>query len=398
MRYRLAFLATHPIQYHAPLFRKMAAHPEIDLTVYFCSRTGVEERLDPGFGRVIKWDLPLLQGYRHRFLTNLLGDELSWQGLVNPAIIREICSREFDALCIHGWAYPTALLAFAAGRLRGVPVLFRAETNFRCYGLNGWGRRLQYFLLKQILRRAAGFLAIGTLNEAFYVGAGISRERLFRAPYAVDNDFFQGQAGAWRPQKEALKEKHGLSPGTPIILFCGKLLPAKDPFTLLQAFRQVRQQTPCSLVLVGDGRLQEEMKAAVEQSGTPDVRFAGFRNQTELPEFYALADIMVLPSAFEPWGLVVNEAMCFALPIIISDQVGCGPDLVREGENGLVFPAGDAVGLASGLMQLVTDPGLRSRWGQRSLELIRTWNYDADVRGLLEALGTLVPAKRGLNG
>jgi glycosyltransferase involved in cell wall biosynthesis len=391
MRYRLAFLTTHPIQYQAPLLRKLAAHPELDLTVYFCSRTGVEERWDPGFSRVIRWDVPLLEGYAHKFLANLWYDRLTWRGLINPGIIREIWVNRYDALLIHGWAYPTALLALAAGRLRGTPVFFRAETNPRSYSYRGVKRQLQFLTLKKIFRAVAGFMVIGTLNHTFYRGAGVPAPRLFWMPYAVDNDFFLARAPGDRAR---LRSKHGLLPESPVIMFCGKLIPAKDPLTLLKAFGAVRQSAPCQLLMVGDGICRERLEHYVQEHQVPDVHWVGFQNQTELPEYYGLADILVLPSAFEPWGLAVNEAMCFSQAVVVSDQVGCGPDLVKEGENGFSFPAGDQAALAACLKRLVQDPSLRGRMGQRSLALIREWDYEADLQGLLGALRATVPPRK----
>jgi len=394
MRYRLAFLATHPIQYQAPLFRRLAAHPDIDLTVYFCSRTGVEERFDPGFGQKLKWDIPLLEGYSYKFLPNLFGDRLTWKGLINPAIIKEIRQNRYNAVIIHGWAYPTSLLALAVAQLCRSPVFFRAETNSLWYNRRGIKRRLQFSVLKQILRTAAGFLTVGTLNKAFYQEVGIHPSKLFCAPYAVDNDFFLNQAKSLKPKKAELKLKYGIPADSPIILFCGKLSPVKDPPTLLKAFDQVRQSLGCSLVWVGDGILRQDLENWVQIRNIPDCHFVGFRNQTKLPEFYALGDIFVLPSSFEPWGLVVNEAMCFSLPIVVSDRVGCGPDLVQEGRNGFIFPSGDAAALATCLERLVADASLRDRMGMESLKIIKSWDYNADVVGILKAFRSTHPATK----
>jgi len=109
-----------------------------------------------------------------------------------------------------------------------------------------------------------------------------------------------------------------------------------------------------------------------------------------LSAFYAASDCLVLPSEYEPWGLVVNEAMAAGLPVIVSDKVGCAADLVRSGENGVVYRCGDLAALAKALGVVVTDADRRRCWGRRSREIISGWDYQADVQGIVGALEQVV--------
>lgn len=174
-----------------------------------------------------------------------------------------------------------------------------------------------------------------------------------------------------------------------MVLFSGKFREVKCPLDLLRAFSELSDQVRTALVFVGDGPLRHDMEKFVQEQDLGHIYFMGFRNQMELPKFYAMADVFVLPSGFEPWGLVVNEAMCFGLPVIVSDQVGAGADLVREGENGYVYPVGDIDRLAAILERLLQDAGLRKQMGQRSAEIISSWNYDACVKGILKAMDSV---------
>jgi glycosyltransferase involved in cell wall biosynthesis len=390
-KYRLAVLTSHPIQYQVPLFRTLTASPRIDLTVLFCSDYGVKPYYDPGFGQQVKWDVPLTEGYPHQFLPNRSfkpGVGRFW-GLVNPGIIKALYQGQFDAVLIHGWARFTNLLTIATAFFMGIPVLMRGETTL-LPALPGWKQKLKRFLLGSLFRRVSGFLAIGRYNTDFYRAYGVPEDRIFLAPYAVDNDFFITRAQEYKPLKATLKDELGIPQDLPIILYSGKLTDVKRPMDLLRAFEQVTRNYPAALVYLGDGILREEMEEYVRQSGLSNVIFAGFRNQTELPRFFSAADIFVLPSGLEPWGLVVNEALCFGLPVVVSHQVGACGDLVKDGINGFIFPAGNVEMLAEKIRQLLADAEMRQRMGQASQQIIETWGYREDVQGAVSCLSKVV--------
>jgi glycosyltransferase involved in cell wall biosynthesis len=385
--YRLAILVSHPIQYQAPLYRALAARPEIDLTVFFCSDWGLKTYRDEGFGQELKWDVPLLDGYRSEFLPNVNPKpNLSrFWGLINPAIIQRLRNGDFDAVWIHGWAHVTDWLAMLTAFASGIPVLLRGDSNL-LPTLPRWKRILKRAVLTWLFRKVSGFLAIGRYNAEFYGAYGVPKEKIFYVPYAVDNDFFLSKAEELRPRKIELKRKFGMPEDLAVILFCGKLIPVKRPMDLLQVFAQLSKDVRCTLVFVGDGPLHSELEAYVQEHEPQHVYFMGFQNQTELPTFYAMADVFVLPSGSEQWGLVVNEAMCFGLPVIVSDQVGAGGDLVREGVNGFVYPAGDVIFLSARLKLLLTNASIRQKMGNASLEIIIPWAYPTCVRGVLDYL------------
>lgn len=386
--YRLAVLTSHPIQYQAPLFRALAARPEIDLHVFFCCPWGVTERRDPGFGVKFKWDIPLLDGYRHSFLRNLSPSPSPnhFWGLVNPGIVGELAPERFDALLLQSWALATNWMAWATASVRGLPLLFRGESN----GLNeprGPKGRAKHALLRRFFQRIDAFLVIGSYNEGFYRSYGIPEDRLFWTPYAVDNEYFMRRRIALEGEKARLRARERLPADVPVILYAGKFLSRKRPFDLLEAYARIRGQVRASLVLVGDGPIRKAMEEFVTARGLDDdVRFLGFRNQGELPQCYALADVFVLPSDFETWGLVINEAMCFGLPVITTDRVGAVADLVREGVNGFTYPVGDVGVLAERLLHVLQDAGLRRAMGRHSLQLISRWDIPQDLDGILQAL------------
>jgi len=380
--FRLAFLTSHPIQYQAPLFRALARRPEIDLTVLFCSEDGVREYEDSGFGRPIRWDTPLLEGYRHVFLKNLNASKRGGTlfRLLNPGVGRVLREHRFDALIVHGWAHFTNWLAFITASRLGVPILLRGESNGlrEPGGIKGAVKRC---VLGWLFRRTAGFLAIGSLNREFYRRYDVADERIFFAPYAVDNVFFRAQHRGL-PSRDRLRSDEGIPVHACVFMFCGKLTAVKRPLDLLEAFARLPHDSSCFLLFVGDGPLRPQIEARAHEVG--NVRVTGFRNQSELPRYYAMADVLALPSAFEPWGLVVNEALNYGLDIIASDQVGAAVDLVRRGVTGTVVPVGDVPGLARAMTQYASQS--RTRPSPDALNLIADWDVSAAADGIVTAV------------
>jgi len=384
--FRLAVLASHPIQYQAPLFRSLSVRPDIELHVFFCCRFGLDRYMDPGFEVSFSWDIPLIDGYPRTFLNNLslVPNPSHFWGLVNPGIVTPILRGGFDAIWIHGWSFATNLIAWAAASITRLPILLRCETNglSEPIGLKGALKRL---ILSTFFSKVAGFLAIGTSNTNFYKSYGIPDKRIFLTPYTVDNLFFFNRAQALHDKKRLLREKQGIPPDLPVILFCGKFHHNKRPFDLLKAYTLMNGRPTASLVFVGDGPLRSEMEHFVADKHLRNVCFLGFKNQQEMPTCYALADLLVLPSSSEPWGLVLNEAMCNGLPIIASDRVGAVADLVRNGVNGYTYPVGDIEVLTERMQQIVGNEDARLEMGNRSRAIINRWGIEESVQGVLQS-------------
>jgi glycosyltransferase involved in cell wall biosynthesis len=159
----------------------------------------------------------------------------------------------------------------------------------------------------------------------------------------------------------------------------------------LEAARILRKSVadPFTIMMVGSGELEHELRNYCREHSLNNVVFTGFVNQSDLVDYYSAADVFVLPSEVEPWGLAVNEAMCAGLPIVASREVGCAPDLIQDGVNGYTLPAGDVEGLARALQLLITDKELRLRQGRASLERMEQWGFRSCLDGIRWALGEL---------
>jgi glycosyltransferase involved in cell wall biosynthesis len=390
-RFRLGYLVSHPIQYQAPLLRHIARDPEVDLRVFYMSDMSVRGFEDPGFGVTVKWDVPLLGGYSHEFLHRIGNRRVT--PLLRPLVVglESALRRErLDALWVHGYKHQACLRAiFAARRLR-IRTLVRGESNGQ--GIrDGLRRRVHNHVLRSLFRRIDAFLYIGKLNREFYRNLGVNEERLFSVPYSVDNGFFQNAISDASASRNELLASLNIPPGSgPIILYAAKLVSWKHPIDLLEAYNRIVRDFPAScapyLVYVGDGQERKLLEQRISDLGLKSVRLLGFKNQTELPRYYELCDVFVLPSENEPWGLAVNEVMNAGKPVIVTESVGCAPDLVSDGENGFVVPVGDVASLASKLRHLCQDAKLRFRMGEAGKRLVSNFSYEQDLLGLKQAL------------
>ena len=385
--FKLAILVSHPIQYQCPFFKMLVQEANIDLTVLFCSDWGLKTYHDEKFGQSFKWDIPLLDGYKYKFLKNIspLPNVSTFFGLINREIIDELKNNKYDVIWIHGWSNFTNWIAIITAFKLNIPILMRGETNL-LQELALVKNFIKKLILKALFNKISGFLSIGIYNTQFYKAYGIPVKKIFFVPYTVNNEFFISKADELIPRKLELKEKYGIPKDLSVILFSGKLIDNKKPVDLLKAYEIVSKEIKAALVYAGDGELRDEMEHYIKTHNLKNVYLMGFKNQMELPEFYAIADIFVLPSRFEPWGLVVNEAMCFSLPVIVSDQVGAGGDLVKGEKNGYIFPAGDIKALSNFLKDLLKDETKQLKFGQNSKEIINKWSYKEDTIGIVNCL------------
>lgn len=392
---KVAFLLSRPGANLSPLLRKLYGREDVKPFVYFQGDWGTEKEFDPTFGVEVDWGVPLLDGFAYKILGNIRpGRHEGFWGQINPGIVPALWRSHFDAVVIHGWNSITNWLAFFAAFFSGTAIFLTSESPL-CHehskkrGMRQMARR---WALRRLFGHVRAFLFLGEENRKFYLSFGVPESKLFFYPYAVDTERLFARASALAPERDALRKKFGIARDAVVVLFVGRLVPQKRPQDLLAAFERAvagasSGAKKLALVLVGEGELRAELENYVCARGLQNVLFAGFRNKVELPNFFALSDIFILPSGLgETWGVVVNEALCFGLPVVVSDLVGSGPDLVKPGENGFIFPTGDTEALAGHLVDLAGDEKKRRRFGEKSRALAGHHTYEEDVKGLFRAL------------
>jgi glycosyltransferase involved in cell wall biosynthesis len=382
---RVLALAATPVFYQVPLYRRLAQDPRVDLELVYASNGGARA-YDAGFGRPITWDVELLSGYKHGLLRHADTNDVraGFFALRDWDVVGRVLRGDVDVLWVHSYSYVTTWLAMGAARLRRIPILLREEQTL--LRERPRPKRWVRAVVLRALFRHVHALSIGSANRAYFQRFGVPDHRIFFVPYAAENDELQREAEELAPKKTELRRSFGIDDEAgPVVLVVAKLVPGKGVETALAAFREVRERRRCSLLVVGDGELRDIFDAEVARDGLSDVKFAGFLNRSEITRAFAAADIFLVPSHSDTWGIVVNEAMNFGLPVIATVGVGSAYDLITPHENGFVVPVGDVRATAEAIEFFVADGDSRRRWGGRSREMIGDWSFDRAAEGIIAA-------------
>lgn len=390
---RIGILLTHPVQYYSPWFRELAKAS--DLTVFYAHQQSAEGQAKAGFGTAFEWDVPLLDGYDWRWLTNVSARPgLShFGGCDTPEIAGIVAEARFDAFMMFGWNKKSFIQAGWACHRSRTPLLIRLDSQLGMQ-LSPLKRAVKRLVYSAILPWAAHYLTPGVRSDAYLRHFGVSPRRIHRLAHMVDVDRFAASAETARQTGEtaALRARHGAAPDDIVLLFAGKLLARKRPDLLLEAFRRLRDRDPAAAArlrvwLVGDGPLRNELEAFAAGHGLP-VSFLGFVNQSAIPTAYAAADCLVLPSnGEETWGLVVNESFACGRPAIVSTEAGCAPDLIDDDVTGWTLRRPDADELASLMLKALQ--GARQLPAAALAAKSRAGSYSTGVRSLLDTLAML---------
>lgn len=384
-RSRLGIVVTHPIQYQVPLYRYLAARTSVEPVVLFLSEHGLTESFDRGFGRPLKFDIPLTGGYEHEVVHNrsIRPDVSTRWGVFNPTLPKVIRRSRLDAILVHGYSSLSHWLAYATAAFYGIPYMLRGESHADPESPSSYKRTAKRALIGPLVRHASACLAIGALNREFYISHGAQPHRIFPAPYSVDTERFARTGELGRARRTLMLESLDLAPELPLILFAAKLQPWKAPLDLVEAMD--RLDMPANLVIIGDGPLRADVERLA--AGRPWMRALGFVNQRAIAEWYGAADLFVLPSRREPWGLAVNEAMAAGAVPIVSDAVGCGLDLVAD--IGWIYPAGDIAALARAIAQAREPEALIKRRAPARQQSTR-YGIAETARGIETAVKTVL--------
>ncbi|HBJ86505.1 MAG TPA: hypothetical protein DDZ88_22155 [Verrucomicrobiales bacterium] len=392
---RIAYFLTHPIQYQSPMIRALV-DAGLNLKVVYGPMASEWAGHDAELGRDQPWDIPLLEGYDFTILESPF-----WFGPAGFVCLRRRIKRLLEdmrpsAVWIHGWGDVFSVAAWNAAWQLGIPVLLRGESHLKCLK----GGLIRRWFHRQILTRCFGtvfrFLAIGSANRAFYRSYGVAEHRIVDVPYAVDNERFSHTDEALEQEVRQWRERLGIGAADKVFGFFGKLKQEKRPDLALRGLALAVANLPAGqrpwLIFVGDGPLRGRIEKLAAKLYPGRTRFLGFQNQSRLPALYRLTDLLLLPSEFEPWGLVVNEAMCAGRAAVVSDRVGSAADLVQG--TGRVFRSGSVEALAQALADLLKDQSLLGEAGRHAAQRIQTWSFAEDAADLKSALAALPAVER----
>jgi len=330
---KIAIISTHPIQYNAPLFKLLTERKKIEIKVFYTWENSKDKIYDQKFGKEIKWDIPILEGYNFSFVKNISQNQGShhFKGIVNPSLNQEIEEWKADAILVYGWNFDSHLKAMKYFKGK-IPVYFRGDSTIleESKNLKTLMRRIW---LKYIYHFVDYAFYVGTNNKNYFLKHGLNEKQLLFAPHAIDNERFFDNTGEYSKKAKQWRTELGFNEEDKIIIFIGKFEKKKNPLIIIEAAKHFETDKNIKFLFVGNGQMETEMK----QNSGKNVYFLPFQNQSVMPIVYRLGNILCLPSSYnETWGLVVNEALACGLQIIASSKVGCAVDLINN-ETGIIF-------------------------------------------------------------
>lgn len=339
MKKNIAIFTTHPIQYQAPLFKYLSKKKNIDLNIFFASDQGIDkEKVDNGFAKKFAWNVNLLNGYKYKFIGD---DEVKVDSffLRSKKIKKIISSSNFQVIIIFGWNNIFFLQVIFWSLFYRKSLILRSESSILEKN-NKIKKILKKFILFYFFKIFKKILYIGKNNLDFYLKYGVPRSKLIYSPYSVDNDFFSQKN---KRIISKFKKKYNCKSKI-IYLFSGKFIQRKNPLAILRVVNKInllRKKNNNFFIFIGDGYEKEKCLEYSKKNNINNVVFLGFVNQKQIVNYYHLADFIIVPSKFETWGLVVNEAMAASTGCIVTSSVGCARDLVKEGYNGFIYRSED---------------------------------------------------------
>lgn len=372
MTLRLAILISHPIQHFAPWHREVAKLPGIDLRVYFYCDWGVASYMDPEFQISLEWDVPLVEGYAHEFLSiDKRPERLNFFQVDNPGVCEALNYFDPHVVKVFGYAYRTNWrVAKWTKRLRK-PLMIYSDSNIRAQP-KWWKREIKERVVRHFYRYVDGALYVGDNNLAYHRYFGLPDHRIFPGVLPIDRQQLHKVVPDPIAVRRELREQLGIPQEAFVVMFCGKYVPRKRPLDLVISAHNVASKgLPVWSLLVGEGPERANIQSVCQQEGIKNVVLTGFVNQSKISTYFAAADVIAVTSQYDPHPLVVSEGASFGLPIIASDQLGCigVNDTARPDVNALVYACGDQGQLSNCIERLYGDCTLYRSMSQASIRI-----------------------------
>ncbi len=331
---RLAIVISHPIQYHIPWLKGLTDRNVKIKVFYTWSQSENKAIYDTGFGRNIKWDIPLLEGYDSQFIKNTSKKPGSdnFFGIINPSIIQEIEKWEPDCLMVNGWNYHSHLKCLLHFHKK-LPIIFAGDSTLlnESNSLKKLARRI---FLKWIYKHVDYVCYAGRHNMNYFIKHGVNNEQMIYLPHAIDINRFAEPNLEYEQNAKKWRDDISIPENHLVVLYAGKLINIKNPMYLLK-LAEACKNLPVTILIVGNGSMENKLKQESKKMG--NVKFLDFQNQKMMPIVYRMGDVFILPSTNETWGMCISEAMACGRPVMVSKMVGCVIDMVEENKTGISF-------------------------------------------------------------
>ena len=384
---KLLIYASHPIQYHAPIFRQLSKEKKINTLVMFGDEIGLKGVYSDGFNTTIKWDIPLTKGYSHFFLKSLAKKKITgFFSRINFGVFSVLNQRKYDFILVHGYQTLTCWLILLSAKINGVKLILRGEALIK-EDKNLILKFLKFVVIGFYLKNSDAILYSCSGNYRYWKSFLLSEKKLFFVPCAVDNDFFLKKKSFYKSKINVVKRELNINKEDFVIIFPSRFTNRKRPLDLIQAVA-LSSRKNIVILFVGDGPNRKKMEDLSLQKGVRSV-FTGFVNQQQISKYYSIADMIAIISEYDASPKSLNEALNFNLAAIVSNMVGTAGDLVVEGQNGFIVNVGDIKNLSSKIVSLIDNENLLKKMKINSGILVQNWSLKKDVKGIKSAIDYL---------
>lgn len=372
---KIGVIVTHPIQYFNEIFIELSKRYK--LVVFYAHQQIPEDEIDTPLGIPFKWSDNLLVGYNFLFLKNKAKNKNvnNFFGCNNPQIFKEISQGEFDFFIVSGWHSFAYIQTIIACKLNSVPVYIRTDSTLN-QPRSLIKKIFKIIFYPALMKIPTGFLYVGERSKLFLLKYKVKTEKLFFFPHSANsNNFYL--------EKKIKKNNQKLNDITLKVLSVSALIKLKKVDDVIKACKKLSELGyKVELNIVGSGDMQKELME-LSESLNLKVKFNSFVNQNKLRDYYVSSDVLVLASSSESWGMVVNEAMQCGLPAVVSDSVGCGPDLIKE-NTGRIFRTGDVSDCAHQIIEVIKSNKVNSN---NILQHIEKFSVNSSIDTLENLLG-----------
>ncbi|KKG99372.1 hypothetical protein DU68_01480 [Methanosarcina mazei] len=357
-KYKIAFIHNIISPYRIPLFEGLSGHPSLDLFVYFCAKTHKNR----------KWDVLENKNYKYEVLSGILFESFGITFHINPSIFLRLFKEKYDAVIISGNPDFTTFISYLTCRLFNIPIIWWSEGIESAQSFLG---KLISPIIKHIVKNVDSVVVPGSLSRDFQVKMGSSYDKIFLAPNIVDNDTYIGKSLELKKNKAESKQKLELNYST-IILYVGQLIERKGVDYLISAYQILKDEfEDLCLVIIGDGDFKNNLESICNRNDINDVYFKGWVSEEEKFIYYSISDVFVLPTLSDVWGLVINEAMCFGLPVVSTKAAGASWDMIVPGKNGYIVNSANVNELYYSIKKIIVNQDVCLKMGEESSKIIQ---------------------------
>ncbi|OGT36272.1 MAG: hypothetical protein A3F11_04935 [Gammaproteobacteria bacterium RIFCSPHIGHO2_12_FULL_37_14] len=306
-------------------------------------------------------------------------------------LIRKIFfSGQYNLIHVAGWSEIFCFISILFAKICHIPIVIETDTPHPP-SIRWWKQAVKRLIYPAIFRMVDIFMPGGTRQSEYLEYYGVPSKKIVPAQMTVDVTYMQKcLTGYSIADRKNTRQQYRIPDDHIVFMYAGRLVSYKGIFDLIDAFKKLSQDN-VTLLIAGDGELRQKIEEIVNHD--KKIRYTGRLQDDALFKAYFASDVFVLPSHFEPWGLVVNEAMAMEKPVIVTDRVGCVDDLVEDGETGFVVKAGHPENLQTAMEWLIKNPKAVATMGKKAAQKISTWTLENEAKNICQAWAKTIKIK-----